>query len=476
MTLPTISGSRNVGLVRGLGLLAAAAILIGDVIGSGVFLKARVMTCNVETPGLVVLVWIVAGLLSLTGALTYAELSAMMPRAGGEYVFIRQAYGPLLGFLYGWTRFWVASTGAMAGLAAGFAIFINVVTNGMLANHQWTLEPAGWRLSMTGLQGAAIAALLVVTTLNCAAIAFSGRVASAFTVLKIALVLTVGVGALLLADGSWTHFALSNDGGACEGVPAAARGGAAGFGAAMLGALWAYNGWNEVTYVAEEVKDPQRNLPLAIIGGISVIALLYVFVNAAYFYVLTPTEIASLSASSSVATEVITRVLGPSAASAMAGVLAMSIFGSLLIASLVCARIPYAMARDGLFFRGLSRVSPRTRVPVRALFAQAAWAIVLVLSGSFDTLTDYAVFSILIFVSLATASVFVFRRTLPDAERGYRTWGYPVVPALFLLVSGWLVISTLLTTPGRALAGLALMVVGLPFYWYWSSYSERSSA
>lgn len=154
----------------------------------------------------------------------------------------------------------------------------------------------------------------------------------------------------------------------------------------------------------------------------------------------------------------------------------MSIFGSLLIASLVCARIPYAMARDGLFFRGLSRVSPRTRVPVRALFAQAAWAIVLVLSGSFDTLTDYAVFSILIFVSLATASVFVFRRTLPDAERGYRTWGYPVVPALFLLVSGWLVISTLLTTPGRALAGLALMVVGLPFYWYWSSYSERSSA
>ena len=183
MTLPTISGPRNVGLVRGLGLLAAAAILIGDVIGSGVFLKARVMTCNVETPGLVVLVWIVSGLLSLTGALTYAELSAMMPRAGGEYVFIRQAYGPLLGFLYGWTRFWVASTGAMAGLAAGFAIFINVVTNGLLANHRWTWEPAGWHLSVTGLQAAAIAAVLAVTVINCAAIAFSGRVASAFTVL-----------------------------------------------------------------------------------------------------------------------------------------------------------------------------------------------------------------------------------------------------------------------------------------------------
>ena len=168
MTLPTISGSRDVGLVRGLGPLAAAAILIGDVIGSGVFLKARVMTCNVETPGLVVLVSIVAGLLSLTGALTYAALRDDAA-PGGEQVFIRQRTGPLLGFLYGWTRFSGRETGAMAGLAAGFAIFINVVTNGMLANHQWTLEPAGWRLSVTGLQGAAIAALLVVTTLNCAA-------------------------------------------------------------------------------------------------------------------------------------------------------------------------------------------------------------------------------------------------------------------------------------------------------------------
>ena len=195
MTLPTISGSQNVGLVRGLGLLAATAILIGDVIGSGVFLKARVMTCNVETPGLVVLVWIVAGLLSLTGALTYAELSAMMPRAGGEYVFIRQAYGPLLGFLYGWTRFWVASTGAMAGLAAGFAIFINVVTNGMLG--ELSVDAGTGRLAPLGdrTSGRRNCRVLVVTTLNCAAIAFSGRVASAFTVLKIALVLTVGVGA-----------------------------------------------------------------------------------------------------------------------------------------------------------------------------------------------------------------------------------------------------------------------------------------
>jgi APA family basic amino acid/polyamine antiporter len=248
----------------------------------------------------------------------------------------------------------------------------------------------------------------------------------------------------------------------------AARGGVAGFGAAMLGALWAYNGWNEVTYVAEEVKDPQRNLPLAILGGLGVIGALYTFVNVAYFYVLTPTEIASVPASSAVATAVATRVLGAGAANVMAGVLAISIFGALQISGLACARIPYAMARDGLFFAGLARLSPRTRVPIRALLAQCAWAIVLVLSGSYDTLTDYAIFSILIFVALVTASVFVFRRTMPGAERSYRTWGYPVVPALFLLVSGWLIVSTLITTPGRALAGLGLMALGLPFYWYWS--------
>jgi APA family basic amino acid/polyamine antiporter len=237
--------------------------------------------------------------------------------------------------------------------------------------------------------------------------------------------------------------------------------------------LWAYNGWNEVTYVAEEVKDPQRNLPVALIGGLGVIATLYVFVNASYFYVLTPTEVAGVPASSAVATAVITRVLGAGAGTAMAGVLAMSIFGALQISSLVCARIPYAMARDGMFFSGLARVSPRTHVPIRALLVQGAWAVLLVLSGSYDTLTDYAIFSVLIFVALGTASVFVFRRQQPDAERPYRTWGYPIVPAAFLIVTGWLLINTLLTTPGRAAAGLALMAMGLPFYWYWSRAARR---
>ena len=476
MTIPAPApGPGSPGLVRGLGVFAAAAIVIGDVIGTGVFLKARVMTCNVETPGLVVTVWVVAGLLSLAGALTYAELAAMMPKAGGEYVYIRQAYGRLPSFLYGWTRFFVASTGGHAGLAVGFAIFMNILAGGALQAPWLTLDLAGWPLAVSGVQGMAIAAIVVVTIVNCTAVAVSGRIAFVLTTLKIALVVGVGLGAILLADGSWGHFALTGEGGACEGVPAAARGGLAGFAAAMLGALWAYNGWNEVTYVAEEVKNPQRNLPLAIIAGILVIGTLYVFVNTAYFYVLTPAEVAGISESSSVASEVIARGLGAGAANMMAGVLAMSIFGALQIATLVTARIPYAMARDGLFFAGLARLGTRSRVPIRALVAQCVWSSALVLSGSYDTLTDYAIFAVLIFVALAAGSVFVFRRTMPDAERTYRTWGYPVVPVLFLLVSGWLILSTLWTTPGRALAGLGLMALGLPFYWYWSRTAVAST-
>jgi APA family basic amino acid/polyamine antiporter len=392
----------------------------------------------------------------------------MMPRTGGEYVFIREAYGRLWGFLYGWMRFFVAGTGAQAALAIGFAIFINVATRGAIGTNYFTLDLLGYQIAFGGVQALAITAIFVVTLVNCATVAIGGQVTSALTTLKVLLVAGVGFGAFLLARGDWAHFALSGTSGVCEGVGAGARGGIAGFGAAMIGALWAYNGWNELTYVAGEVKNPQRNLPLALIGGIGVVAVLYVFVNAAYFYVLTPAEVAGIPTSSSAATEVLARFLGRVAGRLMAGAMAMSIFGTLLVAVLVGARIPYAMARDGLFFRHLGHVSPRTHVPIRALLAQALWISILVLSGSFDALTDYAIFAVVIFLGLTASSIFVFRRRMPEAERPYRTWGYPVVPALFLLMSGLLIGNTLLTMPRQALAGLGLMALGLPFYWYWS--------
>jgi APA family basic amino acid/polyamine antiporter len=463
-------------LIRGLGPFAATCIVIGVVIGTGVFLKARVMTCNVGTPGLVITVWVVAGALSLAGALTYGELCALMPRAGGEYVFIREAYGRLCGFLFGWMRFFIGSTGGCAALATGFAIFVNVLAGGALEAHGITLDTGGtvsWRF--TGVHGVAVGAVVAVTVINCAAVSLGGRIVSVLTSLKVVLIVGVGMSALLWGHGDWGHFAQSGALGSCEGVSPAARGGLAGFGAAMMAALWAYNGWNEMTYVAGEVKDPRRNLPRALIGGLAAVGFLYVFINTSYLYVLSPLQIASVGLSSSVATEVMARVVGPAALTVMAAALAGSIFSALLSASLVSARIPYAMANDRLFFRALAPLSRRTSVPVRALFAQAAWTTVLVLSGSFDTLTDYAIFAILLFWGMATASVFIVRRRTAPVPGQYRTVGYPVVPALFLLVTAWLLVNTVITAPRQSLAGLGLITLGLPFYWYWSRQSAQAA-
>lgn len=462
-------------LVRGLTLVAALSVVVGNVIGTGVFLKARVMTCNVGTPKMVLLVYVVAGLLSLAGALTYAELAAMMPRAGGEYVFLREAYGPRWAFLYGWMSFFIGKAGSQAALGVGFAIFLNVLLGGVLSGQYFSANLFGYAFPFGHLQVVALAAIIIVTLINCAAVQVSGGVAALLTGIKIALVLLVGIGAFLLAQGAdWSHFAMSNTSGACEGVSASARAGFAGFGAAMLGALWAYDGWNNVTLVAGEVKDPHRNLPRALIGGMLLVSGLYIFVNVAYFYVLSPIEVASVSAASSVATEVARRFLGPLAVSLIAAALLSSTFGTLHTSILTGARVPYAMAQDRLFFKSLSTVSARTHVPIGALIAQAVWACVLTLSGSFDALTDYAIFGLWIFYALVTASVFVFRKRMPDAERPYRTLGYPVVPILFLIVAGLLLLNTLLTTPKQALTGIILIALGLPVYWYWARQNQRT--
>jgi len=453
-------------LVRGLGLIATTSIVIGDVIGTGVFLKSRVMTCNVGTPGRVIAVWLVAGLLSLAGALTYAELAAIWPRAGGEYVFIREAYNSRLAFLFGWMRFFVAGPGSLAALAVGFAIFLNVLLRGNLNVTFFNLNLPGYLIPFGGLQIVAVTAIAVVTLINCASVTIGGAFATALTALKVAIVIALGLGALFFASGDWSHFLGRDQGGLCEGVVAAARGGSAGFAAAMLGALWAYNGWNEMTFVSGEVKNPQRNIPLALVGGMAICAVLYVFVNTTYFYVLTPTEVANVPAASSVAAVVAQRFLGPIAVSLIAAAMLSSTFGALHISTMANSRVPYAMAHDGLFPQGLARVSGRTRVPVRALLVQGVWASVLALSGSYDTLTDYVIFANWIFFGLVIASIFFIRRRIPEVERVFRAWGYPLVPVLFLLTTAWLLISTLITAPVRSLIGIVLVLIGLPVYYY----------
>lgn len=446
-------------LIRGLGLVAAISVNVANVIGTGVFLKARVMTCNVGTPGKALMVWLFAGLLSLAGALTYAELLAMRPRAAGEYGIMRDAYGKPWGFFYGWTQFAIARSASAAALAVGFAIFLNALLKGALDRAFFTIPYIN--VPFGRLQLVALGAIAVTVLINCAAVTFSGGVATFLTSIKVLLLIAVGLGAFFYTGGDWSHLSQANVGGTCEGV-AIVSGGLAGFAAAMLGALWAYDGWNNIAFLAGEVKNPERNLPLGLIISMFVVMGLYLLVNIGYYHVLTPTEVASVPASLSVAAEVVRRLLGAIALTLMAAAMMTSSFGALHASILATSRVPYAMARDRLFFKGLAKLSPHTHVPIRSLVVLGIWSGVLALSGSYDQLTDAAVFALTLFYAFVAASVFVFRRREPDVHRPYRTWGYPIVPIVYLAVTGWLLFRIAWDTRADMSATIGLFFAGHP--------------
>lgn len=467
-------------LIRGLGLIAAVSIIIGNVIGTGVFLKARVMTCNVGTPGWVIAAWVAAGLLSLAGALTYAELTAMKPEAAGPYAFLRDSYGRLSSFLFGWMQSFIARTGSQASVAVVFAIALNDYLDGALKQTLLSTNILGYDYEITSLQIIAVVVIAIFTTLNCLSVKMSGQIATWLTMVKVALVVFVALGAFLfVTGGSFANFSFGNAGGTCEGVNAAVNFGSAeytflaGFGAAMLAALWGYDGWDNLSFVAGEVKDPSRNIPIAIIGSVLVVILLYVGVNVAYYYVLDSTAIASISSDSSVAKVVVSKFFGGDVLSLATGVcvaiftvgLMLSSLGTLHTSILSASRIPYAMAKDGMMFDAFGKLSVNA-VPVNGVLFQGVWASILALSGSFDTLTDYVIFGSWIFYALIGSSIFMFRRKYPDAGRPYRAWGYPVVPIVFLLVSGWLLVNTMYTAPQSSFIGLGLILLGLPVYYY----------
>lgn len=472
-------------LVRGLGLIAAVSIIIGNVIGTGVFLKARVMTCNVGTPGWVITAWVVAGLLSLAGALTYAELTAMRPMAGAQNVFLKETYGKPASFLFGWMQILIARPGSQAAAAVAFAIGLNDFLDGKLAQKIAEFNIAGANFEFTTLQMVAVMLIVIFTTLNCASVSLTGRIATVLTFVKIILILFVAVGAFILVSGDFVHFSMANTSGTCEGVSDTVRVGSAsytflgGFAAAMLGALWGYDGWDNLTFVAGEVQDPKRNIPLAIIGSMFLIIVVYIVAQIAYFYVLDPTTIASVSSSSSVAKVVVSMFFGGNAASIATGAavafftvgLMLSSLGTLHTSLLAAGRIPYRMAREGLMFRIFGRVSIN-HVPVTSVLLTGGLGAILALIGSFDTLTDYVVFAMWIFYALITGSIFIYRRKFPHLDRPYRAWGYPVVPVIFLLVAAWLLYRTLMDSPKQAVTGLVLIAIGLPVYWFFNKYGR----
>jgi APA family basic amino acid/polyamine antiporter len=456
------------GLVRGLTLTHAFCLVVGTVIGAGVFLKAAVMSQTVGSPALVLAAWVGAGLLSLAGALTYAELAALLPHAGGEYVYLREAYGRAPAFLFGWMRLVVGATGANAALAVGLATFLSALVplEGVWVERTFRFvgEDVTWRLGSQ--QAVAVGVILALSAVNCAGVAFGGRLHSAVTALKVGGIGLVVVGVFVLSESArWSHL-LTPAGGA-------RWAGASAFGAAMLAALWAYDGWNMMPMAAEEVRRPERNLALALVGGMLAVIVIYCLTNLAYFYALPFDEVVTSNSTAyrdaaPVAAKAAETFLGGLGARLVAAIFVLSTLGALNGCVLLGARVPYAMARDGLLFARLGDVSPRTRVPVLSIGVQAVWSSLLALSGTFDQLTDCVIFASWIFYGLVASSVFVLRRRMGDAVRPYRTPGYPVVPAVFLVVAAWLVVNTLYARPLESAVGLGLVACGMPLYGYFA--------
>lgn len=445
------------GLRRDLGTWSAVSIVVGTVIGSGIFLVPKTMIAWTGSPAIVFAVWVAGGLLSLFGALTYAELAAAMPEAGGEYVYLREAYGPFWAFVYGWTQMWVAKSGSIATLATGFFYY--------LANFYPALEREigtipiplgdhGGPLVVRAGQLLAIVVILFLAGVNYFGVKIGGDVQVAVTVVKVALIgaiIAIGLGS---GQGQASNFSGS----------APAVGGIAGFFGALVAALWAYDGWNNVSMVSSEIRDPQRNLPRALVLGTLIVLAVYLLTNLAYFYVLPASEV---SRADRVAAEMMRRILGEGGAAAVSVAAMISIFAALNGSLLSGARVPYAMAVDGLFFQAVGYVHPEHRTPSVSILAMSAWSAVLVLSGRFDQLFTYVIFASWILYGMATASVIVLRRKRPDLPRPYRTLGYPVIPVLFVLAAGCILASTLRNSPRESLLGLAIIAAGMPFYFYW---------
>jgi len=444
-------------LRRALGVWAAVAIVVGTTIGSGIFLVPKAMVQQVGTPAMVFVVWGVGGLLALFGALTASELSAAMPEAGGGYVYLREAYGPFWGFVYGWTMMWVAQSGSVATLGTAFFYYLANFFPGLegtLCVIRLPIGPGGGPLEIRDGQLASIGVILLLAAVNYFGVRFGGGVQVAVTAVKISLILAIiGVG-IFGGVGQAANYSSA--------IPAV--GGFVGFFGALVAALWAYDGWFNLTFVGSEIKNPQRNLPLSLVLGTGIVISLYVLTNLAYFYVLSAGQVAS---SDRVAAEMMRKILGAPGAAAVSVAALISIFAALNGSILAGSRIPYALAADGLFFRSVARVHPQHRTPGVAILAMSGWGAVLVLSGRYEQLYTLVIFAIWILYAMSIAAVIVLRRKRPDLARPYRVPGYPIVPVLFVAMAIALLFSTLIESPRESLMGLAFIFVGVPFYFHW---------
>jgi APA family basic amino acid/polyamine antiporter len=446
--------------VKGLGLVSATTLVMGSMIGSGIFIVSADIARQVKSPGLLILCWLIGAALATIAALSYGELAAAMPHAGGQYVYLREAFGRLWGFLYGWTLFTVIQTGTIAAVAVAFAKYTGVLLPSISANNY--LLGSG-KIGLTTQQLVAMAVVIVLTAVNTRGIRTGAIVQNVFTFVKVASLLgLIGLGFLLgrnpqaiaanfhdfWRNASWTWATVVI------------------VGSAMVGPLFSADAWNNVTFTAGEVRDPKRNLPLSLGFGVGMVSLLYVACNFIYISVLTLPQIQT-APEDRVATAVVSVMFGPVAVKLMAIAIMISTFGCCNGMIMAGARVYFTMARDNLFFRRAGTLDPVHSTPVFALILQCVWTVLLTLSGQYNDLLDYVIFAVLLFYILTIGGIFQLRRTRPDMPRPYRAVGYPVLPALYMLVAGLIEILLLVNKPAFTVRGLILVLLGVPVYFLW---------
>jgi APA family basic amino acid/polyamine antiporter len=443
-------------LDRAIGPATATLLVIGGIIGSGIFLTTGIMAAALPSPVLILVAWAAGGLFALAGALSYAELAAMYPRAGGVYVYLREAFGSLPAFLYGWAMLLVALSGGVAAVAVGFADYLSYFSPALSHANVIATVPLGsitWTLSAGKI--VAVLSILVLGGVNYLGVRSGAGTNAVLTVAKIAGLVLLPIFALVASRVTpvWTPI-----------VPPDVPSPLVAFGVAMIAVLWANDGFYFLTYSAGEVRDPTRNLPRALTFGLLTVIVIYLTVNVAYLVALPMTELASTSR---VAERAATAMVGPSGATIVSLTVVLSTFGCNAAAILAASRLLYAMAADGLFFKAASLVHPRYRSPHVAILGITIWSSLLALSGTYQQLFTYVVFTSVLFSLFGGLALFRLRQTRPSVERPYRVWGYPWLPALFVLGSVFVVINTLRERPLESLAGLGLLVIGLPVYLYW---------
>jgi len=455
-------------LERKLGLWDSVFLVIGSVLGSGIFLTTGIIAKNIPSPLFIWLAWLVGGLLAMCGALTYGELGALWPKAGGPYVYLKESYGGLAAFLYGWTFFWVIGGGGIAALAVGFAEYLGSFVPGLsLSRALFEIKIGPFLVHPSSGQFIAVLTIVVLSGMNYFGIRSGARVQNGFAIIRVVALLALAGFGLAMGRKAGIH-ALSQ----------AFLGGSeatwAGFGLALIPIVWTYDGWYSVSCTAEEVKNPEKNIPLGLALGVLSVTLLYLLTNIVYSIALPMEKMKGIVRIGEAASF---QLFGPRGGALLTALILLAIFGCLSATVIYCPRIPFAMARDRLFFRKMAFVHPRYHVPTKAITAQMIWASLLCLSGTYQRLYEYVVFALALFFAATGLSVIILRRKDPGRPRPYRVWGYPVLPLLFVLANLILFMNMILSRPLQSAAGLSFLLLGVPAYLYWkkTSLSEHGS-